>query len=181
MTDTPLTDAADYPRSLECDCHEAYDFARQLERRAIAAEKRLSEIETQLNAWHSVFKTSQLSHASARLEAAEKEHDISEYGKMEKSLAAAEKRADEADAKVLKMVDREVVLMLRLDEWRGVANKIKQCVDDWCDAFSDFISESDVESRDAYNAMIGREKGEQNTPISGSSAASSGSGKGGAG
>ena len=35
------------------------------------ALRRISELETQLDAWHNIFGTSQLSHASARLEQAE--------------------------------------------------------------------------------------------------------------
>lgn len=44
----------------------------------VEAEKqrvRAEELDTQLSAWHSIFCTSQLSHAQARLEQAEKDRD----------------------------------------------------------------------------------------------------------
>lgn len=70
MSDTPRTDQAylipcdEYGRA-SGDAFVPIDFTRQLERE-------LNEAQTQLRAWQQAFGTTQLTHAIARLEAAEK-------------------------------------------------------------------------------------------------------------
>ena len=55
--------------------HESGDWVTIADCRSLLAqrEERIRELETTLDAWQSVFQTSQLSHAQARLERAEAE------------------------------------------------------------------------------------------------------------
>ena len=66
-SDTPETDAALHQFSTGSRFHFP-SCSRKL-------EKERDGLQIQLDAWQSVFQTSQLSHAAARLEAAEKERD----------------------------------------------------------------------------------------------------------
>ena len=64
--------AAERSEELQRLCNNAQGIAAANINRAEAAEQRIKELETQLQAWYSIFGTTQLTHAKARLDVAER-------------------------------------------------------------------------------------------------------------
>lgn len=84
------------------------DANEKLQKQNADLAAKLKELECQLSAWHSVFQTSQLSHAQSRLEEAEKkaaklDEAMKEAGKTADGVAEMRRLFDERGAKLEKL------------------------------------------------------------------------------
>jgi hypothetical protein len=105
MKPTPRTDAfASQPRSLECDCHEAIDFARTLETELADAVRERDEAKLVAQKLFDVLEKLSPNHAVAK--------ELGGLYDYLNELKQLRKVADEL-AELIKLVDHEGVELIR--------------------------------------------------------------------